>query len=71
MTLAEILPTIRRLSPADKLRLFRLLAEDLDARGVISPLAPDRAYNLPTPYGMVGAGRALADAMKSAEDAAK
>jgi hypothetical protein len=71
MTLAEILPTVQQLPAADKLTLIRLLAEDLDARGDISPLAPDRAYSLPTPYGMVGAGRILADAMKSAEDAGR
>lgn len=31
MTLAELLPNVRELSPTDKLRLIRILAEDLGA----------------------------------------
>jgi hypothetical protein len=64
MTLAELLPAIQELPAADKLKLIRVLAEELDAGGNISPLAPHKVYYLPTPYGALGAGRALLDAME-------
>jgi hypothetical protein len=32
MTLAEIIPIARKLSPSEKLKLIRILAEDLDDR---------------------------------------
>jgi hypothetical protein len=67
MTLAELLPAIHDLPAADKLKLIRVLAEDLDAGGSISPLLPDKVYYLPTPYGALGVGRALLDAMERAE----
>ncbi len=67
MTLAELLPSVQQLPAVDKLRLIRLLAEDLDAGEDISPLVPHKVYRLLTPYGTVGAGRALADAMELAE----
>jgi hypothetical protein len=66
MTLAELLPVIHNLPAADKLKLIRVLAEELDAGGDISPLIPHKLYYLPTPYGTLGAGRALLDAMEHA-----
>jgi len=63
MTLAELLPEIQHLPAADKLKLIRVLAEELDDGVDISPLVPHKVYYLPTPYDMVGAGRALMNAM--------
>jgi hypothetical protein len=63
MTLTEILPTVRQLPMLDKIRLLRLLAEELDTAEDIFPFEPYKIYYLPTPYDMFGAGRALMDAM--------
>lgn len=69
MTLAELLPAVQQLPAVDKLRLIRILAEELDTGEDISPLVPHKVYHLATPYGTVGAGRALASAMEAAEGA--
>jgi hypothetical protein len=50
MTLAEVLPSARLLSATEKLKLIRILAEDLDMAEDISPLEPFKTYDLPTPY---------------------
>ncbi len=68
MTLAELLPAVQELPAADKLRLIRILAEDLDTGEDISPLTPHKAYPLLTPYAAYGAGRALMDAMAAEND---
>ena len=65
MTLAELLPAVRELPAVDKLRLLRILADELDSGEEVSPLVPHKVYHLATPYGISGAGRALADAMKT------
>jgi len=65
MTLAEILPAARRLPPIDKIRLIRILAEELDQEETLFPLEPHKLYYLPTPYNMFGAGKTLMEAMKS------
>ena len=57
MTLSELLPAIQDLPPTDKLKLIRVLAEELDTGEDISPLVPHKVYDLPTPYGVVGAAR--------------
>lgn len=67
MTLAEILPTIRQLPTLDKIRLIRILAEELDTEKDIFPFEPYKIYYFPTPYNAFGAGKALMDAMKTAE----
>jgi hypothetical protein len=59
MTLAEVLPAARSLSATEKLKLIRLLVEDLDMTEDISPLEPFKTYNLPTPYDSFGAGAVL------------
>lgn len=64
MTLAQILPKVQRLPAVDKLKLIRVLAEDLDSGYDISPLVPHTVYYLATPYDAFGAGQALMDAMK-------
>lgn len=67
MTLIEILPTIRQLPALEKLRLIRILAEELDAGAEIYPFEHQKTYLLPTPYNMFGAGQALAEALATFE----
>ncbi len=67
MTLVEILPTIRQLPAFEKLRLIRILTEDLDTNAEIYPFEHHKTYMLPTPYDMFGAGQALADALAAFE----
>jgi hypothetical protein len=68
MTLAELLPVIRELPAVDKLKLIHILAQELDTGEDIAPLVPHRVYQMPTPYGMVGAGRVLMGALETAEN---
>lgn len=63
MTLAEVLPAARRLSAMEKLKLIRILAEDLDMTEDIAPLEPFKTYDLPTPYDNFGAGEILMEAL--------
>jgi hypothetical protein len=67
MTLAEVLPSARRLSAAEKLKLIRILAEDLDMAEDISPLEPFKTYDLPTPYDSFGAGAVLMEALQQSK----
>lgn len=67
MTLAEVLPAIRRLSATEKLKLIRILAENLDVAEDISPLEPFKTYDLPTPYYSFGAGAVLIEALKQSD----
>ena len=64
MTLADILPNARKLSAVEKLKLIRILAEDLDTAENISPLEPFKTYELPTPYNSFGAGEILMKTLK-------
>jgi len=64
MTLAEVIPAARRLSATEKLKLIRVLVEDLDTAEDISPLEPFKTYDLPTPYNSYGAGVILMEALK-------
>ena len=68
MTLAELLPAVQELPAADKIRLIRILAEELDEAEDISPLVPYKAYELPTPYGTLGAAETLLQALQTADD---
>jgi len=67
MSLAEILPAARRLTPTEKLQLIRILAEDLETAEDISPLEPFKIYDLPTPYNCFGAGAVLMEAFKRSD----
>lgn len=68
MTLAEVLPAVRQLTASEKLKLIRLLAEDLDRDGALSLFEHGKVYNLPTPYDSYGAAQALADALTAAQE---
>ena len=67
MSLAEVLPAARRLSATEKLKLIRILAEDLEMADDISPLEPLKTYDLPTPYDCFGVGAILMQALKQAD----
>lgn len=67
MTLAEVLPAIKQLSATEKLKLIRILAEDLDVEEDISPLEPFKTYDLPTPYDSFGAGTILMENLKQSD----
>ncbi|MBC1215357.1 hypothetical protein GNE08_14135 [Trichormus variabilis ARAD] len=67
MTLSEILPAVRRLSTTEKIKLIRILAEDLEVAEDISPLEPFKTYDLATPYNSFGAGAILMDALKQSK----
>ncbi|MFB2770399.1 hypothetical protein ACE1AT_14075 [Pelatocladus sp. BLCC-F211] len=67
MTLDEVLPVVRNLSATEKLKLIRILAEDLDMTEDISPLEPFKTYDLPTPYNSFGAGAVLMEALKQSD----
>ena len=47
MSLTELLPSVRRLPASDKLRLIRILAEELEPDEDIYPLQPNKIYYLP------------------------
>lgn len=59
MTLSEILPLARLLSVADKLRLIRSLAVDIDNEDIGGPLEHGRTYTLQSPQFEDGAAEAL------------
>jgi hypothetical protein len=67
MTLAEVLPAARRLSATEKLKLIRILVEDLDIPEDIAPLEPFKTYDLPTPYDCFGAGAVLMETLKQSD----
>lgn len=67
MSFAEVLPAVRRLSALEKLKLIRILAEDLEVAEDISPLELFKTYDLPTPYNSFGAGAALLEALKQSD----
>ncbi|MEH1942013.1 MAG: hypothetical protein V7L01_17605 [Nostoc sp.] len=64
MTLTELLPAVRKLSISEKIKLIRILAEELDTNKDISSLEPFKTYDLPTPYNSFGAGEILMQALK-------
>lgn len=63
MSLTELLPSILQLPVFEKVRLIRILAEELDTNEDISPLQPNRIYYMPTPYNSLGVGHLLMAAM--------
>ena len=66
MSLAEVLPNVQKLPPLDKLKLIRILAEDLETTEDISPLMPHKVYYMPTPYDSYGAAEVLMNLLNSA-----
>ncbi|MDJ0635633.1 MAG: hypothetical protein QNJ34_20770 [Xenococcaceae cyanobacterium MO_188.B29] len=68
MTLADVLPAIRQLSAIEKLKLIRILAEDLNVADNIAPLEPFKTYDLPTPYNNFGAGAILMETLNKSNE---
>src|SRR5216684_826546 len=66
MSLAEILPSVRSLSAADKLHLIRLLAEQVDLGTDIAPLEHGRTYVVSTPIFEPGAAEILLRELEAA-----
>lgn len=67
MTFAEVLPEVKKLSPMEKIKLIRILAEDLDIPEDVSPLEPFKTYDLLTPYDNYGTGAVLMEALKQSK----
>ncbi len=65
ITLAEIIPPAKQLAAADKIRLIRILAEELDTGETIFPLESNKTYSLPTPYNAFGAAEILMKALET------
>lgn len=63
MTLIEVLPSIKQLSALEKIRLIRILSEELDVLDDIAPFELGKIYHLPTPYGVYGAGKIQMESM--------
>lgn len=59
MTLTEIMPSARLLPAADKLKLIRYLAVEIDDGDDIRPLEHGMTYQLQTPQFEVGAADEL------------
>lgn len=68
MTLAEVLPSVRQLTAPEKLKLIRILAEELDQDDASSLLEPGKVYHLPSPYDSYGAAQVLADTLAATPD---
>jgi len=63
ITLRQIVPVVRELPALDRLRLIRILAEDLEVARAIFPLESGKTYYMPTPYNAFGAGAILAETL--------
>ncbi len=68
LSLAEIVPMARQLTSVDKLRLIRILAEEIEASENIAPFVVGATYHISTAYDAMGAARTLADALSSADN---
>jgi hypothetical protein len=66
-TFFEIIPAVRQLPPMDKLRLIRILAEELDNGESSFPFMQNKTYYLATPYNSFGAAEILADALAASK----
>lgn len=68
MTLTDLLPLVHDLPAEDKIKLIRILAEQLDQDQSILALEPNKTYLLATPYSAFGAGEALMEVMEHRPD---
>ena len=60
MTLAEVLPIARQLTPAEKLRLVRILVDELDSSDTTgAALVDGETYSIYTPLDQYGAAADL------------
>ena len=68
ITLTEIVPAVCMLPALDKLRLIRILAEELESAKEIFPFESGKTYYLPTPYNSFGAAVTLSEAMATYQE---
>ena len=68
VTLTGIVSAVHMLPALDKLRLIRILAEELEAAREILPFEAGKTYYLPTPYNSPGAAEILAEAMAAYQE---
>ena len=68
VTLAEILPAVRKLPSIDKVKLIRILAEELEIDESIFPLQEGKTYYLATPYNTFGAAKILMNALGTSDE---
>ncbi len=68
ITLTRIVPAVRMLPALDKLRLIRILAEELEVAKGIFPFESGKTYYLPTPYNSFGAATILAEEMATYQE---
>jgi hypothetical protein len=66
MSLNEIIPEVCNLSAADKLRLIRVLAEEVDVEPDVTPLEHGRTYVVATPTFEPGAADVLLRELQAA-----
>lgn len=64
ITLNGVLPIVRQLPSVDKLKLIRILVEELDKNECIFPFESNKVYDLPTPYNTFGAAEVLMNTLK-------
>ena len=64
MTLADVLSSVRQLNPSDKLKLIRILADELDTGEDVTNLLSGKVCDLPTSYDSFGAAQILAEALE-------
>lgn len=67
ITLNDIIPSVQKLPPVDKLRLIRILAEELDKNEYIFPFEADKVYDLPTPYNTFGVADVLMNTLQTSD----
>ena len=67
MMLVDVLPTVRKLPARDKLKLIRILAEELETSKDIFPFDLHKTYYLATPYNSFGAAQILAESETNGE----
>ncbi len=60
VSLPDIVPAIRMLSAFDKLKLIRILAEELENAKDFFPFESGKTYQMVTPYNMFGAADIMA-----------
>jgi hypothetical protein len=69
MTLSELLPELRALPRADKLRVIEMMAADVAREEGIQLTAADKAYAVWSPYDAFGGAAALLRVLNEQEAA--
>lgn len=69
MSLTELVPNVKLLPRADKLRLFQLLVVELAQEEGVALLTPDREYPIWTPLNAFGAAATLMKMLENCKPA--